>query len=161
MPSSITKSALFALVGVLALVDSAHAAASDSMCDYLLTDKTCLAYTTQGACNAIIACEWITNENACYVAGNSNDAVLNSALAKTDTVSVEFKTKMEACEAVTAQSSCTSANDCEWDTNGNECLLSNDYSAAVTEKCAASSASTSFVAVQALVVAAVAAALLA
>ena len=131
------------------------------MCDYVLADKTCLAYTKQGACNAIIACEWITNENACYVAGNSNEAVLNAALAKTDALSVESKTKMDVCEAVTQQSSCTSANDCEWDTNGNKCLLSNAYSAAVTEKFAASSASTSFVAVQALGVAVVTAMILA
>ena len=161
MPSFITKSALFALVGVLALVDSAHAAASDGMCDFLVTANACAGLTSQAPCDADTTCEWHSTDNECIVLGDSGDAIFNLAFVKTDAVSVEFKTKTLACEAVTAQSSCTSANGCEWDASGSQCMLSNAYITTVTTKCAASSASTSFVAVQALVVAAVAAALLA
>ena len=159
MPSSITKSALFALVGVLALVDSAHAAASDGVCDYLLTAKACKVHPTQSVCNADTTCEWHSTDD-CIVKDDSNDAIRNLALAKTDAVSVDFKTKEEYCEGVTQQSTCSSgATYCQWASGS--CELSGAYEVQVTTTCAASSASTSFVAVQTLVVATVAAALLA
>ena len=122
----------------------------------------CDGLTAQAVCDADTTCQWIgAPRNECVVLGDGNDAIFDLAYAKTDAVSVEFKTKADACDAVTAQSSCTSANDCEWVASGSECRISDAYITTVETKFAASSASTSFVAVQELVVAAVAAALLA
>jgi len=163
MPSFFAKCALFALAGVFALVEPAHAAASDGICEYLSTSAACGSLVASATCNADTRCEWSSTESECYVTGDLNptDAILNAALAKTDAFSVEFKKKMEACENVNQQSSCSSANDCTWDQNAAECYLSDVYSNSVQVKCAASSASTSFAAVQALLAAATAAALLA
>ena len=159
MPSFFAKCALFALAGVFALVEPAHAAASDGICEYLSTSAACGSLVASATCSADTRCEWPSTASECYVKGDYvNDAILNAALAKTDAFSVEYKTKMEACENVNQQSSCSSANGCKWDS---ECLLSEDYIDAFEKKCAASSASTSSVAFQALLAAATAAALLA
>ena len=164
MPSFPAKCALFALVGFFALVEPAHAAASDGVCEYLLTAKACAALKTSATCGADTRCEWPTiySPGECFVKGDyTDDEIYFAALDKTDSVSVEYKTKTLACEAVTQRLSCSSANDCAWSSTAAECSLSDTYSEAVVTKCAASSASASFVAFQALVAAAAAAALLA
>ena len=162
MPSFFAKCALFALAGVFALVEPAHAAASDGMCEYLSTSAACESLVTSAMCSADTRCEWPSTASECYVKGDYvNEAIFNAALAKTDAFSVEYKKKMEACEAVNQQSSCSSANDCTWDSTASECYLSDGYTNAFVVKCAASSASTSSVAFQALLAAATAAALLA
>jgi len=129
------KTTLF-LAASAALAGSAHAAITDSICDYLDAMNTCAAITTgQAACDAETNCGFALGPSLCLTSDYADGTLTSftTAKAQTDADSVAFKAMFDTCAGYSNsdQATCeaTASENCEWEPMGqtNVCGLDLQY----------------------------------